>query len=907
MDPAIKRGVLANGLTYYIMHNKEPNQRASFYIIQNTGAMLEEESQIGMAHFIEHMAFNGTKHFPGKSLVNTLEKYGISFGQNINAYTSHDETVYNISNVPVDKPLLIDTCLLMLYDWAAEIQFTAKETDLEKGVITEEWRSNQNASSRLRKKIGPVLFNNAKYAYRDIIGDPEVIKTFKPETLNAFYKTWFRPDLQAIAVVGDIDVKAVEEKITGLFGKIPAKINAPVRPVHLIPEHKETLFAALTDNENPRHSVNIYIKHRGWPLKDKNSMAYYRNDISASLANSITGSRISEMLQKPDPQIITGDISFGGLVRGYNMLTISAIAHPGKAHVALRTIYTEAQRIAKHGFTQAELERAKKEFLTFTENSWKEKDKIPNEQHINAIIGHYIWNEPLESIDQTLELTRKFLQEITLDEVSATAKKWIGTENRSVIVLGPGSSDTRLLTQSEAFAILAEVEASNPEPYSESMFKTTLIEKELPGSKIVKSRDLKEIGAKEWTLANGAKVVFRKADFQKDEVLLQAYSPGGHSLYSPDMLAAAFLTPNFITAYGLGGFDAPTLTKLLTGKFANLSFSVSGLYETFTGSSSVTDFETILQMLYLYFEEPRFDRQAYNTYFDRIKSSATDIDKNPRKVMSDSLQLILNNYSKRVKLMNTSLFDEITYEKIENIYLDRFKDAGDFTFFIVGNIDEIASIPLIEKYIGSIKDNPRKENWKNTRDGMPKGFTRKSIKIPQQTDKSNIVITWNSKARYSPKSNLQFDVLAAVLRLRFTDEIREKAGGTYGVHVSQSNSRLPEQRKTLQVSFETEPAKAGLLKDIVYSELDKIRNEGPSVADLDKVKAGILKERQQYKANNSYWMGVLTTYYLNGYNSDSPDNYENILNSLTADDLKKFAGLFFRKSDIAEVVFLPDK
>lgn len=904
VDPAIKIGKLPNGLTYYIRHNEEPKERASFYIIQNVGAILEEDNQNGLAHFLEHMAFNGTKNFPEKGIIKTLEKHGVAFGKNINAYTSFDETVYNLSDVPVKKPGLLDTCLLILNDWSDFLLLTDKEIDMERGVILEEWRTGQNSNRRMSKQTLPVIFKDSKYAVRDIIGDTAIIKNFKYETLRKFYKDWYRTDLQAIAVVGDIDVAEVEKKIIDLFGKIPAEVNPPERIKYEIPLHKETLFKVATDPEATSSSVSVYIKLKGIAPKDKD-LKYYRNVFVENMFNRMMSDRIAELIQKGDPPFINGSVRYGGLTRGYNLFSISTTAHPNQCDKALRAVYTEAERVLRYGFTQAELDRAKSNILTQTESMWKQRDKISNEQYVYSILNNYLTNDPLESIDKEWELTQKYLAEITLDEVSQKAKLWMVPESRVIIVSGPQAPDIKLLTEAEALAIIKEVEGSEIKPYTEKQVASSLISEELTGSKIVKTKALPEFNAVEWTLGNNAKIVFRKADFQKDQVSLNAVSYGGSSLYSPEYLASAMLLPQMIGSFGIGDFDAIALKKMLTGKKVSTTTLLSSLNESVTGSSTPKDFETMLQMLYLNFEKPRFDKEAYEALKKRIEASLANMNKNPQKIMSDSLSLLMSNYSNRTILFTPEIFTKVSLQQMEEIYRNRFADAGDFIFFIVGNVDEETVKPLVEKYIGSIKDNPRKESWKDNHVNMPKGKTSREIQIPLQTAKSTVIIAYNTPFKYKPKNNLMLSVLRDILKLRYTEEIREKEGGTYGVGVSSGSSRIPQNEKSLQISFDTNPEKADYLKSIVYKEIDKIIASGPTQEDLDKTVKNILKEREQLKPNNSYWMGVLVGYYQNKVNSDLPKNYEDILKKLTTNDIKKFAKSFFAKPDVLDVVFKP--
>lgn len=906
IDPAIRIGKLNNGLTYYIRHNQEPKERASFYIIQNVGAMLEEDNQDGLAHFLEHMAFNGTKNFPDKGIINTLERYGVAFGRNINAYTAQNETVYNLSDIPVNIPGLIDTCLLILHDWSDFLLLEDEEIDLERGVISEEWRTRRNANFRMQNQIYPMLYKDSKYAVRDIIGSLDVIHNFEYETLRKFYHDWYRTDLQAIAIVGDIDVDEVEKKIVDLFSTLAAVEGAQERVFHDVPYHQETLFARATDPEATSHSVSIYIKHEDVPPENK-SLNYYRSSYVRSLFNRMMNDRISELLQKGNPPFLSGSVGYYNFVRGYNMMGISASTHPNRMEEGLNAIYTEAQRIYRHGFTSSELERAKSNILTQVETRWKQQDKIRNDQYIRNIVNHYLTNEPLVSMDFEWQFVQVILPTVTVEEVSAKAKEWIRDENRVIIVMGPEAPDVNLLSEEQAFSVLANVEQSQIDPYEEKDVAQNLIEKELKSSPVVATRKLEDLGAVEWTLANNAKVIYRFADYQKDNVMLYAISPGGSSLYGTDKLAAAMMMGNFIGNFGVGEFDAVTLRRMLAGKNVSINPGLSGLYETFNGSASPRDFETMLQLLYLQFEKPRFDEEAYLALRSRLETSIANMANNPQKIMSDSLQRIISNYHERTKLVTPELFEEFSLQQIEEIYRDRFMDAGDFTFFIVGNIEESEVKSLVEKYIGALTDHPRTETWKDNHVIFPAGNTKKQIPVSLQTEKANIVVTFNQVSGFNSKNNLLGEVIRGILRIRYNEEIREKEGGTYGVGVSGQNERFPKEQKTMQMSFDTDPERAEYLKSILYREIDQLITEGPTADDFDKVIKNMQKEREQAKPNNSYWMNVLTAFYQHNINSDAPENYETILEQMTVTDVQEFARKFFTGSNVVDVIFVPKK
>jgi zinc protease len=905
-DPNFRIGKLPNGLTYYIRHNEEPKERASFYIIQNVGAVLEEDNQNGLAHFLEHMAFNGTKNFPEKGIINTLEKHGVAFGRNINAYTSFSETVYNLSDVPVTHPGLVDTCLLIIHDWSHYLLLTDKEIDAERGVITEEWRTRRTASFRMQRAFFPVLFKDSRYAVRDVIGDSAVIKHFKYDTLRKFYHDWYRTDLQCIAVVGDINVDEVEKAIKEKFTSIPAVENPKPRGEDMVPYHKETRFVQVKDKESTQYSVSIYIKHPE-PRPETKDMTYYRDQHVVDLFNSMMRDRITELLQKGVPPFVSGSVGYFGLVNGCNVLAISTTANPDQEDIALKSIYTEAQRVLRYGFTPGELQRAKSNMLTQVENQWKQRDKIQNDNFVNDIQSHFLSNEPLTSIDFDWQMVQKILPTITVEEVSAKAKQLIIPENRVIIAMGPDKENAKLLTEPEALAILKEVESSDIKPYEDTQVSTTLIDQPLKGSPIVKTTPLPQFNAVEWTLANHAKVVYRMADYEKDNIMISGISPGGHSLVPVDQLASALMLPQFAGMFGVGDFDATNLKKMLAGKNVNVGIGLTELNETLSGSSAPKDFETMMQLLYLRFEKPRFDKAAFQALKGRFAGMVAGMANNPQKIISDSLQLILSNHNKRTKLTTPAFIDELSIDQMEKIYRDRIADAGDFTFFIVGNLEEAKVKPLVEKYIGSLTDSPRKENWKDNEIIGPKGKTEKQIQIPMEVNKATVVVTYNKPAAYDPRSNLILSVLKGVLNLRYTEEVREKEGGTYDVNVMASNDHFPKAEKTIQMMFDAEPERSAYLKSLIYREINKIVANGPTAEDLDKVTKNLLKDREQGKLHNSYWMSILTGFYMHKINNDAPENFENILKSITTGEVKKFAADFFKSADLVDVVFLPAK
>ena len=897
-------GKLPNGITYYLRHNEEPKERASFYIIRNAGALLENDDQNGLAHFLEHMSFNGTKNFPGKGIISTLEKYGIAFGRNINAYTTHNETVYNISSVPTTNESLLDTCLLILHDWSYYVSLEDEEIDAERGVISEEWRSRRTSGTRIQQQTFPVLFKDSKYAVRDVIGSLDVIQNFKYQTIKDFYRQWYRTDLEAIAIVGDFNVARMEQKVKELFSKIPAVENPTPRPFFDIPEHEQTYYVLGTDKEATKSSISLIRLFKDASPEEKNTHAYIRNNLIQSFYNQMLNARISEIMQQANPPFLGGQIGFSGFVRGYNAYDISTTAKPNQEDIALETILTENERAKRFGFTENELERVKTNALARLESAYKQKDKTNNENYIEEMKSHFLENEPMVSMDDYYHLAKSVIPTITVQEVSAKAREWNQPGNWTTIITGP-SENTRHLTEAEVNAIREKVDKADIEPFEDKINATDLISEELPGAKITATKQLPEFDAVEWTLANGAKVIFRKADYEKDNVTLTSYSKGGTSLYDTDMLPSAENTSSFVGAFGIGDFDVIALKKLLTGKMVSSGVAINGLYESVNGSSTPKDFETLLQLTYLRFEKPRFDSTVFESILNRNRAMLPNMLKNPQKIMQDSLQLIMSNYNPRVILFNEDYLNRLSLEKIEQVYRDRIKDASDFTFFIVGNIDETTVKPLVEKYIGSLRSQNRKENWKDNHVRGPKGKTVKEIELQLETPKATVITQFEKELKHSVHNNVCNKIVEGILELRYTENIREKEGGTYGVDVQASSSREPYSCYSMTMSFECDPEKAEYLKSLIYKETERLTEEAPSTEEMNKVISNLLKNREQSKHHNSFWLNALYSYYISGINSADPRNYEQILNKITAKDIQKFAKTLFKEADVRDITFKP--
>lgn len=905
VDPAYRTGRLGNGLTYYIRHNAEPAGRASYYIIQNVGAILEKDSQNGLAHFLEHMAFNGTVRFPGKTLLNTLERHGVAFGTNINAYTSWDETVYNLSNVPVNSPGLIDTCLMILADWSDYISLSDDEIEKERGVIMEEWRSRRDASWRMMTKMLPVLFEGSMYAVRDIIGDTLVINHFVPDTLRNFYHDWYRTDLQAIAIVGDINIDDVEKKVKDLFSSIAAVNNPKPRPHILLTPKIGTGYLLITDPEASETVISFITLDREPDTRPKD-IGYIRDGFVISLMNSMMSNRFSEIVQKGNPPFVSGSLNYGPfLARDYNALTLSAMVRDNEEAKGFEAALTELERVRRHGFTRGELERAKATMLTNFENLYKQKDKINNDEWASQISDNFLTGEPLPSMDVQYDYYKQILPLITLDEVTSRLKGLISDDNSFIVVEGP--DDKKHLTEAEAFDILKKVRAENISPYKDITGGPELISETLEGSPVVKTLPLPRFGASEWTLANGARVVFKHAEYEKDNVSLFGYAFGGSSVYADSLVPSLSLFPEIISMYGAGTFDNVALTKMLAGKKASVSLGIQETMQTISGSSTPRDFETMMKLLFLRFARPNYNREAYDAIMGRFIAVVNAMQKNPNKILSDSLSLNITGYSPRTFIMTPESMKKITYDDVNYIYRTAFDDASAFTFFITGNIDEETARTMAEKYIGSLPSLHLNETWKDNGVRQPAGIVRKEIPLPLAVPKATVVINYTSAIKFNPENNLSLDVLKGILDLIYTEKVREDEGGTYGVSTDATSYKRPVEKADLLIAFECAPERAAELREIIYRELQNIAVTGPTQVNLDKSVSNLLKTREEEKQHNKYWANTIRNYYVYGFDDNADSNFSDILNKTTIKDIKKLVRKYLAKADLLEMVFVPEK
>ena len=900
-DPNVRIGKLENGLTYYIRHNELPENRADFYIAQKVGSILEEDNQRGLAHFLEHMCFNGTTHFPGKSLISWLETIGVRFGYNLNAYTSIDETVYNISNVPVTRDGVVDSCLLILHDWANDLTLDPKEIDNERGVIHEEWRGGQGAMMRMYEQSFPKTFAGSKYGHRLPIGTMEVIDNFPYQALRDYYEKWYRPDQQGIIVVGDIDVDKVEAKIKEMFSPIEMPANPAERVYEVVPDNQEPIVTIAKDKEQPYVRVYLWHKHPAFPNEMKNNMGYLVQNYLFSMVNNMLNARLNELKQSAQPPFIDAGADDGDflLAKTTGAFVGVAITKDDGINEGLSAVAREIERAKKFGFTASEYTRAKADYLRQLESAYNERDKVKNGQYVNEYVRHFIDNEPIPGIETEYALMNQIAPNIPLEAVNSVLPQIIQDKNIVINVFGPDKEGMVYPTEEELLNVLKSVKAEELTAYVDKVSDEPLMKEAPKAGKVVKE-ETGPFGSTVWTLSNGARVIIKTTDFKADEIRMRAFSPGGTSVFGTKEALQIKVLNEVAGVGGLGNFSNVDLEKVLAGKKASVSTFVNGLSEGLQGNCSPKDMETMLQLVYLNFTAPRMDMEAFESFKNRTKASLANQEANPMTALSDTIQYALYGNHPLAMRIKADMVDGIDYNRIMEMYKNRFQEAGDFTFLFVGNINPEEVKPMIETYIGGLPTINRTENFADTQMDIRKGEYKNIFNKQLETPMATVIVVATGNCEYSLKNDLLMKCLSRTLDMVYLEEVREKEGGTYGVQTIGQLSRYPKDDEAiLQVVFNTDPAKREMLMGIIMGELQKVAKEGPRAEHLDKVKEAMVKQYAESVKENGYWLGILNQYYW--YNEDMDSNYEQTVNSITVKDVQEFAKKLFDQGNLIEV------
>ncbi len=888
LDPKVRTGKLENGLTYFVVQNAEPKGQAEFYIAQKVGSVLEEENQRGLAHFLEHMAFNGSKNFPENGIISYLEKIGVKFGANLNAYTAFDQTVYNISSVPVKRQGIIDSCLLILYDWSCGLSLKEEDIEKERGVIREELRTRSSAQMRMIETILPEIMPDCKYAYRLPGGLVKVIDTFTPQELRDYYHKWYRPDLQGIIVVGDIDPAAVENQIKSLFSSVPKKKDAAERTEFPVPDTKEILASVASDPEATTTDVMLMFKQDVFPKEYRPTAASLAIDYMNTMVTSMLNSRLQEISQKANAPFTYASSSYGDFIvaNTKSAFDISAGAKEGEIDKTIRALVNESERVRKYGFTPSEYERAKANYKSKLEQIYKEREKQKNSFYVNQALNYFLTGFAMPGIEMEYAIMGQ-ISAIPFEQVNMYAKSLPKNENLALAIMMPAKEGLKVPTKEEVIAMYNNALKDSIEAYKETVSNEPLIPTAPKAGKVIKEINDPMSGAIVWTLSNGATVVVKKTDFKEDQILFSAMSRGGFSMFDKADILSTKVVGEILPIGGVGNFSLTDLRKVLAGKNVSVSLGIGSNLERASGSSTPKDIETFLQLVYLNFTALRQDNEAFESYLSRKKAELQNAAADPMGAFMDTLQNALYNNNEYAKRLDLEMLAKIDYTKTLELAKARFANAADFTFVFVGNVDAATLKPLVESYIASLPgNNSKKENWKNIGLVPAKGEIVRHFDREMQTPKASVYTIITGKSAYTVENLIMADMMKQVFDIVFTKTIREEEGGTYGVGVNVSLSYYPEDYFTFVFGFDTDVALTEKLLKRAHLEINNVIEKGVSSADFAKIVEYMQKNYTQNLRENKYWASVIGNRFLLG--KDLHTTYEAALKSVTPAKLQSF-------------------
>ncbi len=905
----IRTAKLDNGLTYFVMQNSEPKGLAEFYIAQKVGSILEEENQRGLAHFLEHMAFNGTKNFPGKGLITYLEKIGVKFGANLNAYTAIDETVYNISAVPVKREGIIDSCLLILHDWSHELLLTEEEIDSERGVIREELRTRNNAQQRMTEEILPIILPDNKYAHRLPGGLVEVVDNFKYQELRDYYHKWYRPDLQGIIVIGDFDVDVVEQKIINLFSKIEMPANAAARTIYPVEPNQEPLIGIAADPEAQGIGLSIMYKKEQLPYELRSTTASsvmgYMNNMVINMLNS----RLAELAQKPNPPFLGARAGYGNFIvaNTMNSFDVNIGIKEGEIENSLTAITTEIEKIRRYGFTPSEYERAKANYTSSYESTYREKDKLSNGYYVKGSLNYFLNGYAFPGIEISYMLMQQLTAGISLEQINKYAASLPTEENMVMTLMMPKKDGLEVPAKETLLAVYNKAREADVEPYKEELSDEPLIPALPPAGKVV-SVEKEPIGESTvWNLSNGAKVVLMKTDFKDDQILFTASSKGGYSLFDKKDVISSKIINDVYSLGGLGNFSILNLGKVLAGKNASFAFKIGGLSESVNGNCSPKDIETLMQLIHLGFTNVRKDKDAFESWRMKLENQLKNAEAHPGTIFNDSLQSTLYGRNLYMQPFKKEMVEQIDYDRVMELGKERFANAADFTFIFVGNIDEEALKPLVETYIASLPSNKAvKEEWKDMGYRVVKGKVTNEFEQEMQKPKTTVFSLTSGNIPYTLENSLLSTIASQVFDLVFTRTIREEEQGTYGVSVKLNLSYYPEDSYSFSFNFDTDVALKERLLKRAYQEIDNVVKNGIDTEDFNKILEYMNKNYEQNLRNNSYWLSSLNTRFILGKDYHHP--FKAALDSVTPGKVHNFIKEIFSTDNRIEVImngFIP--
>ena len=909
-DKAVRVGQLPNGMKYYLRHNDKQKNLADFYISHDVGAIQEEDDQQGLAHFLEHMAFNGTKNLPGKMLIEYLETVGVKFGVNLNAGTSWDYTQYLLKDVPTIRPGIIDSALLILHDWSHFIALQPKEIDAERGVIMEELRMRDDASWRGTIQLLKAVGKGTRYEHRNLIGHLDGLKSFDHSSLENFYHKWYRPEYQAVVIVGDINVDEVEAKLQKLMADIPASpADAPQKEVIVVPDNKEPIISIFEDPEMTQSGASLFIKRQALPKQLNNTVVAEQLALIDALASEMANARLQEIAMKPNAPFTGARFMNGGIgiCSTLECAGVDVNTQDGKLLGGFEAAYTELERIRRHGFTEGELERAKQSVMKDQELAYNNRNDRKNGQYVQRYLNAFRKNAAMPDAETEWKLDSMIISQLQLPMINQVVAQYITDHNQVLVVQAPKREGLTNPTEAQFAEVLAKVKAATIAPYADNTVKEPLIpaDKKLKGSKVKKESKNEEFGTIEWTLKNGLKVVVKPTKFKADEVQVAMVAHSGQSSLSDELYWPSALLPTFVGRMGVSKFSATDLRKQLSGKNAQVYVSPDDYASQVVGVGSPKDLETIMQLLYLQFTDPRFSKEDYDVAMAQLKPYVENLQTDPDYISAVERQKTLYGNHFRRQQITPVLLDKVKFEQLEPAYKALFSNAANFTTYIVGNVDVEALKPLVEKYLGSLPVS--KKLAKKVDDGVRavKGEVVNDFKVKMQQPKVGVTRIYTGPIDYTMKNRVTMNVLSQVLRSRYTISIREEKGGTYSVGVGGRVMAEYEPWYQLIVLFDTNEQMADELSQIVVKEIQTIANEGPNKEDVEKTRKYLLKEYENQIQQNGNWVDWLDQRDYRGVNY--PVEYKKAVEELTYDDLKALAAKILKDNNMTYVVMRPEK
>jgi zinc protease len=868
----------------------------------NAGSNQEEESQKGLAHFVEHMAFNGSEHFSKNELVNYLEGIGTKFGAHLNAYTSFDETVYMLQ-LPTDKKEILDKGLTVLQDWSKGLSFDTTEIDKERGVVFSEWRSGLGANKRMQDKYLPVLYYQSHYADRLPIGDTAVLLRGPYERLTSFYKSWYRPDLMAVIIVGDIDVNEMEKEVKQRFGGNQNPAVEKTKEEFILPEHSKTLVSIATDPEATYSRALIVYKH---PAENDNSVEGYKKHLLNALFSGMFNNRLQELMQQPDPPFFSAYSGYSRETRLNDAYNLTAVTKSGKTIDALKILLTEDERVRRFGFLQSELDRQKADMMSSYENALQEKDKTESASLVNEYVSHFLENVPAPGIELEYQLAQKIIPTITLKDINELAPKYISDKNCVIVLTAPESEKKSLPWENDIVAMAEKIRQADIKPYEDKTSSEPLMSEIPKPSPVVKESKNEKYNITTLELKNGVRVLLKPTNFKNDEILMTAYSPGGTSLYSDSDYMSADYSNAVVIESGVSKFDKITLQKMLAGKTAGAYPYVGELNEGFNGSSNLKNFETMLQLTYLYFTQPRKSLDDFNSFISKEKSAHEHILDNPSAYFANRFQDLIFNNNIRRGLTTMDKLNKVDFERSFQIYKERFKDAADFTFIFVGNFDIEKIKPVLETYLGGLPSNGQKETWKDPGIVKKTGVVTSRISVGQ-TQKDLVGIHFHGLTPWSEDEGYVFSSMIKVLDIQLREAMREDKGGVYGVGVNGAFVQRPKNAYGINIQFNTQPVRVDELVKVAYDNIDSLKRNGPSAEKITKTKETQRRERETDLKENNFWLGTIQYYDEYGKDINTLDDYNKRIDALTADKVKEALNKYLNLKNHVEVILEPHK